>query len=305
MKNILVIGGSYFTGRVFVEKLVELPGYAICVFNRGNVALPIAGVQQITGDREVVDHITMRIPPKYWDVVVDFCAYNPEHIDTVINGLSGKIGHYIFISTTSVYAPENDPPVGENGKKVASSQTDLGEFADYGLKKWQAECKLMQQCSDHGFSYTILRPAIIYGRYNYARRESWFFDAILRGKLLVVPGRASARLSFLWVEDLAQLISRCVEASTDGLSAAYNVAAPERLTYAGLLEVMERECGRKPLVKKMALRQIYRENIYLPFPSDIDLLYDGRTIASVFGYEYTPFSIGIRNTWQHYRKSVA
>lgn len=305
MKNILVIGGSYFAGRVFVERLAELPGYAVCVFNRGNVVLPVDGVQQITGDREVLDHITSRIPQRHWEVVVDFCGYSSEHIHTVIQGLSGKVDHYIFLSTTSVYAPENEPPVRENGIKVAQSQTDLGEFADYGLKKWQAECQLIKECSNHGFSYTILRPAIIYGRYNYARRESWFFDAILRGKLLVVPGRAGARLSFIWVEDLAQLIIRCLEVSNDGLSVVYNVAAPEPLTYADLLEVMEKECGRKPFVKKMALRQIYRENIFLPFPADIDLFYDGRTIASSFGFAYTPFSVGIRKTWEHYRASVA
>lgn len=301
MKNILVIGGSYFAGRVFVEKLVKHSGYSIHVFNRGNVPLKIDGVEHIRGDREIYEHITHHIPRKHWDVVVDFCAYTPEHISNMFRCLSGTVGHYIYMSTTSVYAPENAPPVGEDGLKVESSQTELGQFADYGLKKWQAECLLKQECSRLGVRYTILRPAIIYGRYNYAPRESWFFDTILKGKPLVIPGRAPALFSFVWVEDLARLIVQCLEQNSDEGSACYNVAGPVPFSYGDLLDILEKVCGRRPMVRKMALTQIYRQNIVLPFPPDTHLQYDGRKISFDFGFDYTPFSVGIGKSWQHHK----
>ena len=51
MKNVLVIGGSYFVGRVFVEELSRIPDYAIYVMNRGNVPINIEGVIEIICDR--------------------------------------------------------------------------------------------------------------------------------------------------------------------------------------------------------------------------------------------------------------
>ncbi|MFA4910212.1 MAG: hypothetical protein WC649_04135 [Desulfobacteria bacterium] len=55
MKNILIIGGSYFVGRVFVEELVKEAGYSIYVVNRGNVPLNMEGVHEIVCDRNDVD----------------------------------------------------------------------------------------------------------------------------------------------------------------------------------------------------------------------------------------------------------
>ena len=39
MKNVLIIGGSYFVGRVFVEELLKEQGYSIYVLNRGRIPI--------------------------------------------------------------------------------------------------------------------------------------------------------------------------------------------------------------------------------------------------------------------------
>ena len=38
-QNILIIGGSYFIGRVFVEELLKLQKFSIYVLNRGKMPL--------------------------------------------------------------------------------------------------------------------------------------------------------------------------------------------------------------------------------------------------------------------------
>lgn len=299
MKNILVIGGSYFAGRVFLEVIASGQDYAVSIFNRGNVLLNIEGIQHIIGNRELkVDVAT--IPNLHWDVVVDFCGYTAAHIKGLLTGLAGGVSHYIFISTTSVYDSDNPVPVNEDGRTVKEVQPELGDFADYGFNKIQAEQTLAELASKKSFRYTILRPAIIYGSYNYAPRESWFFDALLQGKSLVVPGRAEGRFSFVWVHDLARLIKEVLEQETDE-SATYNVAAPASLGYSEFIENLEKACGSKPIVKKMALKQISLRKITLPFPPDTDLQYDGSRIADALNFHYTPFHIGIKQTWQEYK----
>jgi hypothetical protein len=43
VKNILIIGGSYFTGRVFVEELWKDKEYSIYVLNRGTIPICSTG----------------------------------------------------------------------------------------------------------------------------------------------------------------------------------------------------------------------------------------------------------------------
>ena len=109
VKNVLVIGGSYFVGRVFVEELSRIPNYAIYVMNRGNVPINIEGVTEIRCDRHDTEAMYKAIPSIMWDSVVDFCAYMPEDIATMISILpSHVISQYIFISTASIYEKTND-----------------------------------------------------------------------------------------------------------------------------------------------------------------------------------------------------
>jgi nucleoside-diphosphate-sugar epimerase len=41
MKNLLVIGGSYFVGRVFIEELLNNTEYNLYVMNRGRIPLKL------------------------------------------------------------------------------------------------------------------------------------------------------------------------------------------------------------------------------------------------------------------------
>jgi nucleoside-diphosphate-sugar epimerase len=56
-KNVLVIGGSYFVGRVFVEEISKEPGYSIHVMNRGNIPMRLKEVHEIKADRQNVNQI--------------------------------------------------------------------------------------------------------------------------------------------------------------------------------------------------------------------------------------------------------
>lgn len=301
MKKLLVIGGSYFAGRVFVELLTPLARYDITVFNRGRISMGMPTVAEIKGDREIGEQVAQRIPGVHWDVVVDFCGYAPGEIHALLDNISGTIGHYVFISTTSVYDPFAPVPVVETAPKVHAPQPGLGQYADYGYQKWLSEGAVDTICREKAIPYTILRPAIIYGRYNYAPRESVFFDHAITGQPLMVPEDPNIFYSFVWVDDMAQMLIAGLENQLL-YGKAYNVASAAALSYNTLADVVEEVTGRLIRRQPVSMHEIIRKQLPMPFPPDLHLLYDGTQLNDVLSYTHTPFPIGMAHTWDSYQE---
>ena len=132
MKNILIIGGSYFVGKVFVEELVKESDYSINVLNRGNRPLRIQGVKEIVCDRNDVDKFKQSVSSTQWDVVVDFCAYSPQDIENALSVFpKGGVKHYIYISTTSIYQPTQMLPIIEDAPTADTSPGKAVGFAEF------------------------------------------------------------------------------------------------------------------------------------------------------------------------------
>ena len=142
MKNILIIGGSYFAGRVCVEELSKQADLAVYVFNRGRQPLNMPGVAELRGDRENPGQIRAAIPPCEWEAVIDFCAYTPAHVETLLEHLPGTAKQYIFISTTTVLQKNWALPITEDAPTLTGPQSELGDYGDYGYNKMLAEKKL-------------------------------------------------------------------------------------------------------------------------------------------------------------------
>ncbi|MCD6185612.1 MAG: NAD-dependent epimerase/dehydratase family protein, partial [Deltaproteobacteria bacterium] len=223
MKNILIIGGSYFAGRILVEELLQKKNYNIYVYNRGNRPFNRDDVTELVGDRDDEQRIKEIVPDKDWDALIDFCAYNPDQIEKMIRAVPGNIRHYIFISTTTVNENVLDLPIKEDAQKLSGIQPELGQYADYGYNKWLSECKLKEKCVQNEIPYTSLRPAIIFGEYNYAPRETYFFDLIRDNKRIFLPDNELALFSFVWVVDLARIIEQCI-GNEKVFNQAFNVA---------------------------------------------------------------------------------
>ncbi len=298
-KNILIIGGSYFTGRVLVETLAGKNDYAIYVLNRGNVPLNMDGIEEIVCDRHDIN-LKKSIPNLSFDAVIDFCAYTPLDIIQLMLAFSqGSVKHYIFISTVSIYEDTNDLPVNEDAPKLTETQKHLGQAADYGYNKWLAELKLAELCKKSNIPYTSLRPSIIYGKYNYAPRESYFFDLIHEGKPVVLPENKLALFQFVSVWDVANIVLNCL-GNKLVFNQAFNLAGPELISYERLMEVLEIISDKKISVQTMSTTEIDRQRIPLPFPLDAHLIYSGARIQKTLNINYSPFVQGMKKTYEHY-----
>ena len=92
--NILVLGGSYFLGKHFVEMAHK--EHTLTVFNRGSHPLDMEDVTELVGDRRVPAALS-GLDGLSFDAVVDFCAYEKGDIRTLFENLHAYNCDSVFI----------------------------------------------------------------------------------------------------------------------------------------------------------------------------------------------------------------
>lgn len=296
-KNILVIGGSYFIGRIFVTALAKKGDYSIHIMNRGRNPLRLPGVEEYVCDRRDITRIKKVIPPLDYHAVVDLCADFPYEIENVIENLPGTIGQYIYVSTCTVFKPSLDLPKFEDSPKHSSPLP--GPMGEYGFNKGLLELETQNSCEKHKIPFTILRPAFVYGPFNYAPRESFFFELILSDKTVPVPKDSLALFQFVYVKDIARILYACI-GNSKVYNNAFNLAAEELISYDKLVEVFQQVSGKHIKLERLSIDAIYRDNIPLPFPLDQHEIYSGSRLAETIHFKYTPLMEGMKETFDFY-----
>lgn len=303
-RRILVIGGSYFVGRVFVETLRRQTDWEVFVLNRGRAPLHLDGVNEIVCDRHSAE-LLEAIPGLEFEAVVDFCAYEPGDVSELMTALPrGRVRQYVLISTASVYQPTRRLPVTEEAPKLDGPQPELGPAANYGFDKWRTEQRLVALCREAGLPATVFRPTIIYGPYNYAPRESYFFDLIEKNETIYLPENDLALFQFVSVSDVADALLASIGREF-AYGAAFNLAAEDLVSYRRFVDVLEEIVGRPLPVKTLPAAEIDRRRLPLPFPLDTHLIYSGERAKSALQLTYTSFSEGMRQTYAWYQARVS
>lgn len=293
-KQVLVIGGSYFVGRVFSIMCSREGDMELHLVNRGKAPVNQPGVHEYRCERHDTATMLDALPDIEFDALIDFCAYEPGDIAPVVEALGDRIGHYIFISTASVYANDDQAVHREGDPIILESDDDT--VTRYICGKSQLEGELAEACDARGIPYTIVRPAFIYGPFNYAPRESWFIEKIAHGKPIERLVDGTAHFSFVYVVDVARAC-RMLVGDERAFGETFNLAGPEVVTNESFLAELE-QCHGAPLdTVDVTVKQVLERNIAIPWPLDVDELYDGTKFAETFGFAYTPFSEGMPKTY--------
>lgn len=205
MKQVLILGGTLFTGRVLTQSLLKRNDLEITLFHRGKSNPDLfKEVNKIIGNRETED--VNKIYEKKWDVVVDFSGYYPDtfyHLTETI-----KTNLYIFISTLSVYDTEKSTQqlVFENSQTLdCSAAQRTSKLPDaYGEKKAEMERILIQS----GLKYLILRPSFIIGPFDWTDRFYYWLYKVKYSDVIEIP--KPGLLDFSFVFDLASAIESAI-----------------------------------------------------------------------------------------------
>ena len=216
--RILFLGGTGFIGPHMVRNAMYR-GHKVTLFNRGKTNADLfPGAETLIGDR---DGKLDALKGGKWDVVVDNSGYVPRHVRDSAKLLEGSVGRYIFISTGSVYAPDQDYL--DEDSKLLKLENPASEDVnkDYGALKVVCEEAVREI---YGPSRnTILRLHIVAGPGDPTNRFTYWPVRIDKGGEVIAPGDMDAPVQFIDVRDLAEFAIHTAENSVSG---TFNVAGP-------------------------------------------------------------------------------
>lgn len=299
-KRILVLGGSYFIGRVFAIMADNSGQYDLSVINRGRFPLKRPSVREYVFDRHDGALRAALENEEPWDALVDFCAYE-EGDGGIIPLLKDKIGQYIGIGSCAVFASSRELRNEASPFLTGSPQNPEEEYA---FKKMRLEGEIRDICVSLGMPYTILRPCFVFGPFNYAPRESFYFRLILEGAAAPHPFESRSEFSFVYVRDIARAIMESA-GNAAAYNRSFNLAGPERVNYRILLKTLRSLAGENSFpVEEITTARVYEQNIPLPFPLDQNELFDGSMAEKVLGLRYTGFAEGMAEAFSVFRASL-
>lgn len=228
--DILILGGTGFTGPFQVEYALKR-GHKVTLFNRGKRPSPEwpAAVEQLHGDRNTGDLAALK--GRKWDVCIDNPTSLPFWVRDAGQVLKGNVGHYLFISTISVYADGSKPGIDENSPlaqykgKDAMAETQQTLRADienlYGPLKALSEAEAHKQ---FGKNVTIVRPGYIVGPRDETDRFTYWPHRVAQGGEILVPGDGNDPIQIIDGRDLGEWMIRLAEAGTTG---TFNACGPD------------------------------------------------------------------------------
>jgi 2'-hydroxyisoflavone reductase len=226
--RILILGGTGFTGPYQVRYALAR-GHEVTLFNRGRRPRKWPGpVEELVGDRNTGD--LKALAGREWDVCIDNPTTLPFWVRDAGQVLEGKVPHYVFISTLSVYASDREPgqdetaPLAPYKGKDAMKETNETLRADvealYGPLK-----ALSEKEAEKWFPgiTTVIRPGLIVGPGDESDRFTYWPVRLDRGGDVLAPGDGTDPVQYVDARDLAEWTVRVAEARTLG---TFNAMGP-------------------------------------------------------------------------------
>lgn len=238
-QRVLILGGTRFLGPQLVAA-AEANDCEVTLFNRGRSDPErFARLEQRIGDRDAGDLDALKTGQ--WDYVVDTSGYAPSHVRATAELLRDRVGHYVFVSTISVYADQSAEQVGEDtpvltvdAETIAAATTIRTASRHYGAMK--ALCEQAAEVAMPG-RVAVVRPGLIVGPEDSSDRFTYWPVRIGQGGEVLAPGEPAQEVQFLDVRDLG---AWCIALGQARRAGTWNaVGFPFRLSIQELL------CGCK------------------------------------------------------------
>jgi nucleoside-diphosphate-sugar epimerase len=256
--KVLVMGGTQFNGYALVRELVRT-GHDVTVLNRGQRPTPLPrSVRRLYADR--TDHARIRelLGAEEFDCVQDMTAYHPQDVELMVKLLRGRTGHYIFASSTVIYAHSALLPIAEDHPVDRSPRQN-----EYGRHKLACEDILVREHRARGFPATTVALSMVFGPHNIVPdREQRMFVRLLQGRKILIPGDGTALGQVGHVDDQARAL-RLMMGRPVTFGKRYNLTGRDCFTDEGYVDTIASVLGVEP------------RKVFIPAPL-MDDLWDGR-----------------------------
>ena len=259
----LFIGGTGNISSACVE-LALARGIEVTLLNRGTSGRPVPnGAQVVNGDIRDPQSVRAALGSRSFDVVAEFVAFTPEHIETDLELFRGRTGQYIFISSASAY--QTPPAI----LPVTESTVLDNPYWEYSRNKAACEERLVHAYREEKFPITIVRPSHTYSAPYVPVEGGWTtIDRMLRGEPVIVHGDGTSLWTLTHANDFAKGFVGLM-GNAHAIGEAFHITSDEWLTWNQIHEILAAAAGVKPTLVHV--------------PSDLIAAYDKAWGESLLG----------------------
>jgi len=238
--RVLVMGGTQFNGLALVHELAQT-GHEVVILNRGQTEADLPfGVERVFADRTNHDQMREVLGAVDVDAVIDVSAYLPEDVELMVDIFRGRIAHYIFISSTVIYAESDHLPISE-GHPVERGP----DQNPYGRNKLLCEDILKREWRENRFPCSIVPFSMVMGAGNILPdREQRMFQRILRDRPILIPGNGRTVQQIGHADDQARAL-RMMLGKPITFGERYNLTGRDYFTQEGYVDTFASLLGKE------------------------------------------------------------
>lgn len=227
--RILVLGGTLFLSHAVAAEAV-VRGHEVTCAARGESGSVPQGARLVRLDRTAPDWSVLE---GSFDAVVDV-ARTPSWVRTALEALAGRIPHWTFVSSISVYADMATPggcPDRLSLLEPILEDVEQDSTETYGASKVGCE----QLVVEHAEQAFLVRPGLIVGPGDPTGRFSYWPARLAAGGEVLAPEQPDVPTQAIDVRDVAAWIITGVE---ERLTGPYDVTSRVRSLGDVLAEVL-------------------------------------------------------------------
>lgn len=240
-KNVLIVntnaGGHAVIGFYFAKQLLG-SGHQVTIMTVGEESsdkmkkppfsrfseIVSAGGKTVWGNPSDIGKV---LEGSSFDVVLDNNGKDLDAVRPVADwAKSSGAKQFLFISSAGIYKPTDEPPHVEG-----DAVKDAGHV---GVEKY------MSEFFDNWASF---RPQYMIGSGNNKDCEEWFFDRIVRGRPVLIPGSGMQLTNISHVKDLSSMLTLAVENPAAASCKIFNCVSDRAVTLDGMAKLCAQAAG--------------------------------------------------------------
>jgi nucleoside-diphosphate-sugar epimerase len=214
-------------------------GLDLYALNRGATQLRPLPSQVTILRADIRDQASVRkaLGDHDFDVVVNWVAFTPDHIEADLELFRGRVGQYVFISSASAY---QTPP---SRLPVTESTPLRNPYWQYSRDKIACEDRLVRAYRQEGFPAVIVRPSHTYDRTAVPCHAGWtLVERMRQGKEVIVQGDGTSLWTVTHSDDFAKGFVPLL-GNTRTIGEAFHITSNDVLTWNQITMILAAAAG--------------------------------------------------------------
>ncbi|MCJ7568982.1 MAG: SDR family oxidoreductase [Anaerolineales bacterium] len=238
--KVLFIGGTGTISSACTQRAVDV-GIELYHLNRGkSMRVTPESVKVLRGDIREKESVKQVLADLSFDVVVDWVAFTPNHIEVDLELFANRTKQYIFISSASAY---HVPPL---TLPIRESTPLFNPFWQYSRDKIACEERLTKAYREMGFPATIVRPSHTYDcKLMPMGFQYTVINRMRQGKKVIVHGDGTSLWTLTHHKDFAVGLVGLL-GNDRAIGDTFHITNDEILTWNQIFELMAAAAGVEP-----------------------------------------------------------